>query len=325
MINIMKKQNTKGITKLNNRKQELIQRTSEIFNITEAEAIELFNNKKSTISVIKETENTKKLIEDGLTNNKLEKISWTNNAYIIKEDKSFFTHTKEFENGEIYIQNASSLIPVITLEPKSNELILDMCAAPGGKTINIYKHSENNANIIVNDENSTRVNGMKKLFEIYSVKINAYYSQPAQYLSKHLPYEYFDKILLDAPCSGEGLINLNDEKTLGFWSTKKIKRLNNLQKNIIAEAYKLLKPGGTLVYSTCTLAPEENEDVVSWTLDNFKDLHMEEITLKENITNATNGLVKWKDKQFNTECSKCLRVKPNEYMEAFFVCKLKKQ
>lgn len=321
----MKKQNTKEIAKLNNRRQELIQRTSEIFNITEEEAINLFNNKKSTISVIKENQGTKSLIENGLKNNKLEKISWANNAYIIKENKSFFTHTKEFENGEIYIQNASSLIPVIVLESKSNELVLDMCAAPGGKTINMYKQSKDSANIIVNDENITRVNGMKKLFETYGVKINSYYAQPAQYLSKHLPYEYFDKVLLDAPCSGESLINLDDEKTLGFWSTKKIKRLNNLQKNIIAEAYKLLKPNGTLVYSTCTLAPEENEDVISWALNNFKDLKIEDITLKENISNATNGLLKWKDKQFNNECSKSLRVKPNEYMEAFFVCKLKKQ
>lgn len=320
----MKKQNTKEINKLNSRKQELIQRTMEIFNITEEESIELFNNKKSTISIIKETENTRLLIEENLKNNKLKKTSWTDNAYIINEDKSFFTHTKEFENGEIYIQNAASLIPTIILEPKPNELILDMCAAPGGKTINIYKLSKDSANIIVNDENITRVNGMKKLFETYGVKINGYYSQPAQYLSKHLPSEYFDKILLDAPCSGEGLINLYDEKTLGFWSIKKIKRLNNLQKNIISEAYKLLKPNGTLVYSTCTLAPEENEDVISWALDTFKDLSIENIQLKETIPNATNGLLKWKDKQFNKECINCLRIKPNEYMEAFFVCKLKK-
>lgn len=309
-------------TKLNERKEELLTRTSEIFGISIEEAEILFRPKKMSLTVTKEIFSD--FIEDNLRTGKLTKIPWNSNGYIIEVDKYFFTHSKEFEEANIYLQNASSLLPTLVLEPKAGETVLDMCAAPGGKTLNIASATNNKAEIYVNDENNTRVQSMRKMFELYGTNIKSYYSQPAQYLSKHLPAEHFDKILIDAPCSGEGLINLHDIRTLGYWSTKKIKRLNGLQKSIIAEGYKLLKPGGTMVYSTCTLAPEENELVINWALENFKDLKIAEIEIKSTVENATDGLTKWKDKQLPTELTKCLRVKPNDYMEAFFVCKLQK-
>jgi len=310
--------------KLYKRKEELLTRTSEIFGVTNAISETFFKPKKMSLTVTKNTPDTIEFIKGNITNGNLIILPWNTNGYIINGDKHFFTHSTPFEKGEIYIQNASSLLPTLSLDPKTGETILDMCAAPGGKTINISNSTNNQANIYVNDENNTRIQSMKKMFELYGIKINSYFSQPAQYLSKHLPLEYFDKILIDAPCSGEGLINIDDIKTLGYWSTKKIKRLNGLQKSIIAEGYKLLKPGGILVYSTCTLAPEENELVINWAIDNFKDLTIEKIEIKSNIENATNGITKWRDKELSKELTKCLRVIPNEYMEAFFVCKLKK-
>jgi tRNA (cytosine49-C5)-methyltransferase len=309
-------------TKLNDRKEELLARTSEIFGITVEEAEILFRPKKMSLTVTKKIYSD--FIEDNLRTEKLTKIPWNNNGYIIEGDKYFFTHSKEFEEANIYLQNASSFLPTLALDPKAGEIVLDMCAAPGGKTLNIANATNNKAEIYVNDENNTRIQNMRKMFELYGVNIKSYYSQPAQYLSKHLPAEHFDKILIDAPCSGEGLINLHDIRTLGYWSTKKIKRLNGLQKSIIAEGYKLLKSGGTMVYSTCTLAPEENELVINWALENFKDLKIVEMEIKSKVENATNGITKWKDKELSKDLTKCLRVKPNDYMEAFFVCKLQK-
>ena len=309
-------------TKIAKRKEELTQRTSKIFSITPEESETLFKHPK--MSVIQLNNSTKDFIGQNIKAGNLKPITWVENAYTIEQNKDAITHSTPFETGQIYVQNISSILPVIALDPKPTDTILDMCAAPGGKTIQIANKSQNSALITVNDENPTRIHAMKRLFETYKVKIQEYYTQPAQYLTKHLPLEYFDKILLDAPCSGEGLIDFSKPSTLGFWSTKKIKRLNKLQKSIIAEAYKLLKPNGTLVYSTCTLAPEENEEVISWALNNFKDLEVQELAFKNDIVNSYNGLTSWKDKPLSTNCKKCLRVKPNDYMEAFFVCKLKK-
>jgi len=311
-----------NISKLEKRKDELVKRTSIIFGISQEEATNIFKQPLTSLVKVSNDNQVNEFIEEHIKNQNLLPIEWVKNAYVIKENKDVFTRSQEFQNGKIYIQNASSLIPVLTLNPLPNEKILDMCAAPGGKTINIAYNAQNQAEIIVNDENPTRVLAMKKLFNTYGVKITSFYSQPAQYLSKHLPANYFDKILLDAPCSGEGMIDLNKPETLGFWSTKKIKRLSRLQKGMIAEAYKLLKPEGVLVYSTCTLAPEENEEVISWAVNNLEGLKVENIELKTNITNSFDGLKDWKDKPLSEECSKCLRIKPNDYMEAFFVCKL---
>lgn len=309
-------------TKLQKRREELIQRTCEIFNINPEQAESLFIQPKTSVVITNEL--AKEFVQNNIANGNLRNVPFLENAYIIEKNKNLFTQSDEFKNGYIYIQNISSLLPSLALEPNPKEMILDMCAAPGGKTIQIAKKADGEAEIFVNDENPTRVAAMKKLFETYKVKINSYYSQPAQYLSKHLPPEYFDKILLDAPCSGEGLIDLTKPATLSFWSTKKIKRLSKLQKSMIAEAYKLLKKDGVLVYSTCTLAPEENEEVINWALTNFKDLHVESVQIKDMIENATDGLINWKGKTLNLQCKNCVRIKPNQFMEAFFVCKLKK-
>jgi len=308
--------------KLDNRKEELLSRTAEIFNITREETLTLFTPHKSCVVITDEY--AKGFCNKNVLLGNLQPLEWDKNTFVILGNKDIFTKSEEFRTGKIYIQNASSLLPVVALDAKPGELVLDMCAAPGGKTIQISKKAVDEVSLIVNDENPTRVNAMKRLFSTYNVPIQGYYTQPAQYLSKHLPLGYFDKILLDAPCSGEGLIDIKDINTLGYWNTKKIKRLNKLQKSMIAEAYKLLKPEGILVYSTCTMAPEENEEVISWALDNLEGLSVQEIGI-ENIDSTTSGITKWKEKALNTSCSRCIRVKPNEIMEAFFVCKMKKQ
>jgi len=298
----------KNIQKINSRETELLNRTSKIMNVSTEEARNYFKPFQSTLVLIKEE--GRELIENSLKDGKLTKINWYKDAYIINSEKSFFTHSKEFELGQIYILNASSLIPALVLNPKPNEKILDMCAAPGGKTIQICKLSKNLANISVNDEDNYRLRVMKKLFETYEVAIEDFYNQPAQYLYKNIENEKFDKILIDAPCSGEGMINLENPKTIGFWSVKKIKRLSKLQKRIIESAFNLLKPGGTLVYSTCTFASEENEENINWAIKNL-DLEISPIDL--NIENKLPSNQQW------------VKIIPNNYMEPFFVCKMIKK
>lgn len=298
----------KNIKKINSREIELLSRTSKIMNVTLENARNYFKPFKSTLVLI--NEKGREFVENSIKDGKLTKIDWYKDAYIINSEKSFFSHSKEFELGQIYILNASSLIPVLALDPSHDEKILDICAAPGGKTIQISKLSRNLSHISVNDEDSFRLRIMKKLFELYNINVDNFYNQPAQYLYKNLENEKFDKILIDAPCSGEGMINLDNPKTLGFWSVKKIKRLSKLQKRIIESAVKLLKPGGTLIYSTCTFAPEENEENINWAIKNL-ELEVSPIELKIDNKVLTESL--W------------IKIIPNNYMEPFFVCKMSKK
>ena len=132
----------------------------------------------------------------------------------------------------------------------------------------------------------------------------------------------FDKVLLDAPCGGEGKICINSPATYRFWSVKFIHQHSRLQKQLLLSAYKALKPGGTMVYSTCTLAPEENEKIVEWALTRFPDFKLEKIQLP--IPGALPVLRKFMDMNFSDELQKCLKVCPSQYFEGFFVAKFSK-
>jgi len=314
----MRKRNDK---KLADRAQILLKRTAEIFGVSENEAREFFGPRKQSLTVLDERAN--ELIKKGVQDGSLTKIPWAKDAYIIESEKSVYTNSPEANLGYLYLQNASSLLPPLALNPQSGENILDMCAAPGGKTILLAKLSNGLADITVNDESRTRLAITKRLFSRLAIPVTTYYTQPAQYLAKLLPAESFDKILVDAPCSGEGLINLAQPKSLTFWSLKKVKRLSNLQKLILAQAEKLLKPGGLLVYSTCTLAPEENEKVVDWAVKKL-GLIPQKLDLADLLTNATSGLSSWQGKTYSPECRNCVRIKPNSHMEPFFVCLMTK-
>ncbi len=160
--------------------------------------------------------------------------------------------------GYIYPQALTSAMPVIALNPRPGDLILDMCAAPGGKTTHMAQLMGDQGTIVANDRSFGRLTALSaniKRCGITCVVIT-------QYKGEHFPYgEHFDKILLDAPCSGEGKYRIGRDGRLLF-SISGRTNLPAIQKGLIVRAFDLLKPGGTLVYSTCTLNPEENEGVV---------------------------------------------------------------
>jgi 16S rRNA (cytosine1407-C5)-methyltransferase len=141
-------------------------------------------------------------------------------------------------------------------------------------------------------------------------------------LSRTFEPETFDKVLLDAPCSGEGLMTLNDMKLFDSWSVTHIRRLSELQKKILHESWQTLKPGGTLVYSTCTMAPEEDEAVIDYFLRKHEDARLEPVDAP--LDNRIPALQSWNDKAFANDLSPCLRLVPGKLTEAFFVAKLKK-
>jgi len=263
---------------------------------------------------------TIKLLED--KGYELEDISFAPNVYFVKNrDKSEISQIQEYRDGLFYIQNLSSILPVLVLDPKPEEKILDMCAAPGSKTSHIAAVTENQANIIANDSEPIRVSSLRNVLHQFGVNAKVSVNE-GQIFGKRYP-DHFDKILLDAPCSGEGLIYLNGQKPLRYWNIKKVKLSSLIQRELIDSAFRALKPGGTLVYSTCTLEPEENEGVVTDLLSKHDNARIQEIPFK-NIKGTTRGITKWSGNRYHQEVAKTLRIIPSAEMMGFYIAKITK-
>ncbi|MCA9369436.1 MAG: RsmB/NOP family class I SAM-dependent RNA methyltransferase [Pseudomonadales bacterium] len=169
------------------------------------------------------------------------------------------TELPGFAEHLFYPMNASSLLPVLALNPHPGEYILDACAAPGGKALFIAEQLGDSHTLIANDLSRARRDRMKKVFADYEEKVGVW-GMKAELICKKAP-EAFDKILLDAPCSSEAHIYTNKEE-LDKWTPNRIKGLKKRQVGLLNGVWHALKPGGTLVYSTCAVTPEENEWVV---------------------------------------------------------------
>jgi len=181
--------------------------------------------------------------------------------------------------GKIYIQNLSSMVPVFMLNPQEGERILDLCAAPGSKTSQMANITKGNAQIVAVENNKKRVYKLEDNLRRQGIKsVEVIYSTGVGLEKKfNLFIEYFDRILVDAPCSNEGLICLTDPETFEYWNPKKPRKLAKLQKKLVASAINMLTPGGTLVYSTCTFSREENEAIVTWVLSRYKNMSLQEV------------------------------------------------
>lgn len=249
-------------------------------------------------------------------------IEWAENCYWFDGDKSGLTRGEDFEKGNIYVQNAASFVPPIVLDVRPKQHILDMCAAPGGKASHIAAITGNKAELWVNDNSRARLNRMIDNLHRLGVKPHNTTLYAIDSLPHQLPNEYFDRILLDAPCSGEGMIDLDDPKALDHWSVAQIKRLQRIQKKAIVTAWNLLKPGGTMVYSTCTMAPEENEAVVDYLLRKQETAQLMPIDL--DLPNRIPTVKSWNNKSYSNDLSSCLRLAPSQTIEAFFVAHIRK-
>jgi tRNA (cytosine49-C5)-methyltransferase len=249
-------------------------------------------------------------------------VPWCADAYFCAGDTGCAGAIPLAERGLVYIQNASSLIPVVLLDPQPGELILDTAAAPGGKAFHIAARTDGKARLWLNDAIAPRAVKLRDLAELYRVCYDNLTSIPAQYLDKELPADAFDRILLDVQCSGEGRIDLRRSDSLRFWSEERIDRYKYQQTRMLEAAYRLLRPGGTMVYSTCTIAPEENEFPVSQILRRHSDLDVQPVSLDQ--PNFRPGLSTWRGYRFGPALRHALRVFPTDQFEAFFAAKLVK-
>jgi len=225
------------------------------------------------------------------------------------------------KKGLIYKQGISSFIPIIVLNPQEGENILDMCAAPGGKTTHMAALMNNKGSICAVENIKNRFYKLKSVTDLLGAK-NV---KPRLTDARRLKFQglLYDKILIDAPCSSEGRFKTFDKKTFAYWSLRKIKEMARKQKGLLLTASRLLKKGGVLVYSTCTFAPEENEASIDWLLRKTDHRFIiEEIHIKGIETYA--ALSCWGPRTFSPQIQNCMRILPKENMSGFFIVKMRK-
>ena len=251
--------------------------------------------------------NEKVKYELKMRNIEYEESNVIDNAFILKDIK--IDELNIYKSGEIYVQSLSSMLPPIVLDPKEGNDILDMAAAPGGKTTQIAALTNNKANITACELNNIRAERLKYNIEkqgatsVYimktdSRKINDFFS--------------FDKVLLDAPCSGSGTLNINDVN-LNFTEAL-IKKSIKSQKALLDKALKILKLNHEMVYSTCSILKEENEEVV---LEMLKKHNAEIVPIKLKDVKKLPLLP--------TTIKGTICLYPNELYEGFFIAKIIKK
>ena len=206
------------------------------------------------------------------------------------------------------------MVPPIVLKPKPGEKVLDLTAAPGSKTTQIAAMMQNSGYILANELDALRCERLKFNVEKQGAKIIEINNGRGESIGKKYE-EYFDKVLLDAPCSGEGRFLANDPKTYRSWSVKTVKELSKLQKKLLKSAYQAVKKGGEIVYSTCTLNKEENENILKWAIE---ELNIKLLDINLNIKNSI------EISENNADLKKAIRILPSKETEGFFIARLKK-
>lgn len=248
-------------------------------------------------------------------------IHWPKGSFILKSDAGDFRKSAVYSDGKVYMQNVSSMIPPILLDPQKKEKILDMCAAPGAKTAQIASLAGGDIELVALEKMEVRFQKLLATLKVQGADFVKAILMDGFWVKEKYP-AYFDKVLLDAPCSGEALFEVHNPKTYGFWNEKRVKEISRRQKILISSAVSSLKKGSELVYSTCTFSPEENEEVIGWALNRFKDMKILPIEIP--VSNVKRGLSSWKGKKYAGDLRFALRVLPNEFMEGFFIAKLRK-
>ena len=238
-------------------------------------------------------------------------VSWYQDALILENiSEENLKNLDIYKNGEIYLQSLSSMIPPIILSPKEDENILDMAAAPGGKTTQMLALSQNQAFITACEKNKIRAERLQyNLNKQGANRVNVMIKDARQLDD----FFSFDKILLDAPCSGSGTISIFDKKLGTTFTEDLVNRSSKVQSDLLRKAITLLKPGHEMVYSTCSILNKENEQILQKCI-NLKQIEI----LPIDVSVFTDAIL------LPTSIEGTLCIAPSDLYEGFFVAKLKK-
>ena len=278
------------------------------------EIIEGYLNKREVTFRVNTLKTTVEEAESKLQENKIEfeKVAWSKEAFIIKNvNEKELQELEIYKNGEIYLQSLSSMLPPIILQPKENTDILDMAAAPGGKTVQIAAITQNRANITACEMNKIRCERLKYNIEKQGATSVYVMNKDSRQIDDFFS---FDQILLDAPCSGSGTLNVEDSKLQKVFTKDLIDKSTKVQLALLKKAIKILKPGKEMVYSTCSILSCENEDIVEKALKEAKSKIVPiEFEGKEALP------------LLPTKIEGTLCVRPTKDYEGFFIAKILKE
>lgn len=225
--------------------------------------------------------------------------------------------TSDHQSGAIYSQEPSAMYVGEVVHPKLGENVLDLCAAPGGKTTHLGSFMNNTGLLIANEIDGGRVKVLTENVERFGLTNTIVTNSTPEDIAGKLP-DFFDRILVDAPCSGEGMFRKNPE-AVKYWNLDYPTECALRQREILTEAVKVIKPGGELIYSTCTFAPEEDEQIVAWLVEKYGF----EILPVKKYEGMVAGKPEWANG--NKDLEKCVRLFPHKFNgEGHFIAKLKK-
>ncbi len=255
------------------------------------------------------------------------KLPFPEGAFVLDTDiESTLWKLPIYKHGKIYLQGVSSQIPVNFLDIQSWDRVLDVTAAPWGKTSQMSHWVWEDGSVIACERSLVRHEKM-----IYNLKkLGCSNVKPHHLDARKLTWIYkeeeFDSVLLDAPCSSEGSINLEISKTYSGWDILHIKKNYSIQKNIFISIAPLLKKWGTFIYSTCTIAPEENEGFVHFVLCNFPEYELVDIPEFEiPWVHVRPWLTSFGKNIYKKESKKCVRILPSPETEWFFIARFRKK
>jgi 16S rRNA (cytosine1407-C5)-methyltransferase len=309
-----------------------LSRMASILQISKGEVKHLFFQRARTTIRLNNLKGQPKEIYKLLTKTKgwkLQEIKNVKDTYFVNNrDKSEIADIDEYKDGKFYIQNLSSILSIHILNPQPKESILDLAAAPGSKTTLISSLTNNQAKITANDIDVQRISKLNNVLYQFGAKNVEVINKDGALLGKIYPNHY-DKVLLDAPCSGEGRIYFGGKKSLRFWSIKMVNAMVKKQRDLIDSAFRGLKVDGTLIYSTCTLEPDENEGVVTYLLNRYDNARMESIDFVDKLEpllkdKITDGITKWSGNTYHQEVAKSVRIIPSPEMMGFYIAKITK-
>lgn len=247
----------------------------------------------------------------------LQPIPWTENGCFYQEADQPARHPF-YTAGLYYLQEPSAMTPASRLEVLPGERVLDLCAAPGGKATALGAALKGKGVLVANDISNSRAKALLKNLEIFGIE-NAFVTNEIPGNLAERFEGFFDKVLIDAPCSGEGMFR-KDPAVIKTWEPERPEYFAKLQRDILMNGVKMLRPGGMLLYSTCTFAPVENEGSISWLLENYPEMELLEIEPYEGFSQ---GNPSWGNG--NPQLKKCVRIWPHKMKgEGHFLALLKK-
>ena len=253
-----------------------------------------------------------------------EPLDWYPGAWIVPADcRSDLTHSAPFSDGLFYIQNPSSLVPVYLLDPQPGETILDLTAAPGGKTLAIVDRMRNEGTVSAVEAVKGRFFKLREQLERHGATCVRTYLMDGREAGRKVPGR-FDRVLLDAPCSSEARFVAGQPETWSHWSLRKVRECQRKQVGLLKSALQTLRPGGRLVYSTCSFAAEENELVIHKVLKRFKGA-VRVVPVGLPLANIRPGLTAWQTQTLDPQLVHARRILPDKVMDGFFVCVLERQ